>query len=161
MFRIRSMTALGLMIGLSAVFACGGGEAGQQQAAAGDVASGETSGSTAMAETQDTVAQQGDALPEGVTVEMVAQGKDIYAGAGLCFVCHGADGSGLSGLGADLTDDEWIHSDGSYEGIAETVMTGVDASKATTGTAMAAKGGSGITDDQVKAVAAYVYTLRN
>jgi mono/diheme cytochrome c family protein len=157
MSRIRSVTVVSLMIGLSAVFACG--EAGQQEAAAGDMASGETSGSTAVAETQDTVAQQSDSLPEGVTVEMVAQGKDIFAGAGLCYACHGANGSGTPGLGPNLMDDEWLHSDGSYEGIVETVMNGVDASKSKTGTAMAAKGGSGITDDQVKAVAAYVYTL--
>jgi mono/diheme cytochrome c family protein len=90
---------------------------------------------------------------------MVNQGKEIFAGAGLCNVCHGADGTGMPGLGANLTDDQWLHSDGSYQGIIQTVTSGVEASSSSTGTAMPPKGGSGITDDQVKAVAAYVYTL--
>jgi mono/diheme cytochrome c family protein len=155
MLRIRSLTASTLVLGLSVLAACGGGEASQQQASSGEAVAGETTTSSAMAS-----GQQEAQMPEGVTAEMVAQGKDIYAGAGLCYVCHGADGSGMPGLGADLTDDEWLHGDGSFESIIETVMNGVDAAKSTAGTPMAAKGGSGITDEQVKAVAAYVFTLR-
>ncbi len=74
-------------------------------------------------------------------------------------MCHGPEGKGVPNLGANLVDSEWVHSDGSLAGIAETIMKGVEASKSKTGTAMPAKGGSGITDEQVKAIAAYVYAL--
>jgi mono/diheme cytochrome c family protein len=156
MFRIRNLTAVALALGLVAMVACSGSEAGQ--AASGkDETSATASGSTAMADGHG--ATQDEALPEGVTPEMVAQGKEIYAGVGLCYVCHGGDGTGMPGMGANLTDDEWIQADGTYESIVKVVTSGVDTEKSTTGIVMPPKGGSSITDDQVKAVAAYVYTL--
>jgi len=158
MFRIRSLTAIALVLGLMAMVACSGGEASQQQAASGEnETSAAASGSTDMA--GEHGATQDESLPEGVTPEMVSEGKGIYAGVGLCYVCHGGDGTGMPGMGANLTDDEWVQADGSFEGIVRTVMAGVDVDKSTTGVAMPPKGGSSITDDQVKAVAAYVYTL--
>lgn len=147
--RVDRFMALGITMGVVALLACGGGESAQQETAEGSAVGGG----------QEAAQQQEVQLPEGVTMEMVNQGRDIYGGAGLCHVCHGAEGGGMPGQGANLTDSEWIHSDGSYEGIIQTVMNGVDASVSTSGTAMAPKGGSGISDDQVKAVAAYVYTL--
>ncbi len=148
---IKGMMALGMALGLVAFVACSGGEAGSQEAASG-----------AAAEAQETAAAEGEQqmeLPEGVTMEMVNQGKEVYAGAGLCYVCHGAEGQGMPGLGANLTDDEWTHGDGSFDALVETVMNGVDSGASTTGTAMPAKGGSGISDEQVREVAAYVWTL--
>jgi mono/diheme cytochrome c family protein len=150
MLRKRGLTMLGVVLGLTVMAACGGGEPGQQEAASGEVAAAEAPQAEQQAEVQ---------LPEGVTMEMVAQGQEIFGGAGLCNVCHGADGTGVPGLGANLTDDEWAHGDGSYQGIVKTVMEGVDASASTVGTAMPAKGGSGISDEQAAAAAAYVFTL--
>jgi cbb3-type cytochrome c oxidase subunit III len=98
-------------------------------------------------------------LPEGVTVAMIEEGEAIYNGAGICMSCHGATGEGIPNLGANLTDDEWLHVDGSYEQIVENIMTGVTAQESSSGVPMPAKGGTAITDDQVKAVAAYVWTL--
>jgi len=98
-------------------------------------------------------------LPEGVTMAMVEEGKGLFGGAGICMSCHAPDGSGVPNLGADLTDDEWVHSDGSFEGILASVTNGVNADVSTSGIPMPAKGGSSITDDQVKAIAAYVWTL--
>ncbi|KPJ88015.1 MAG: hypothetical protein AMS18_13905 [Gemmatimonas sp. SG8_17] len=63
-------------------------------------------------------------LPSGVTDAMVAEGGTIFKGAGICFTCHGQDAKGVPGLGADLTDSEWTHSDGSYEKILATIMAG-------------------------------------
>jgi mono/diheme cytochrome c family protein len=99
------------------------------------------------------------ALSEGVTMAMVEDGKSIFAGRGICATCHGRDATGMPNLGGNLTDEEWIHSDGSYEGIVRTIMNGVTADASTVGTPMLPKGGSGISDDQVKAVAAYVWAL--
>jgi mono/diheme cytochrome c family protein len=143
------LMAVGASLGFAAILACAGGEAGEQQVAESQMA--ETS---QPAENQS--AQEVE-LPEGVTMEMVNKGRELFTGAGLCNVCHGDKGEG--GIGANLNDEEWLHGDGSYEGIVETVTNGVDSSKSTNGTPMAQKGGSGITDDQVKEVVAYVYYL--
>lgn len=98
-------------------------------------------------------------LPDGVTAAMVAEGKTVYAGAGICSSCHGPAGEGIPNLGANLGDDEWLHSEGDYQGIVQTVMTGVPADKSSSGVPMPAKAGTNITDSQVNAVAAYVWTL--
>jgi mono/diheme cytochrome c family protein len=59
-----------------------------------------------------------------------------------------------------LNDAEWLHSDGSYDAIVSQIIKGVTAAESKTGVAMPAKGGSAITDDQAKLIAAYVYGLR-
>jgi cbb3-type cytochrome c oxidase subunit III len=99
------------------------------------------------------------ALPEGVTDEMITQGAALYKGQGLCMACHGQDGKGMPNLGADLTDATWVHSDGSFAGILATIQKGVTADKSTTGTVMPPKGGSALSEAQLKAVAAYVWSL--
>lgn len=98
-------------------------------------------------------------LPDGVTASMVEEGKSIFAGPGICVTCHGRDATGVPNLGSNLTDEEWIHSDGSYEGIVQTIMDGVPANASTVGLPMPPKGGSAISSDQVNAVAAYVWSL--
>jgi mono/diheme cytochrome c family protein len=98
-------------------------------------------------------------LPEGVTAAMVDDGRAIYSGPGICFTCHGPDGSGVPGLGSNLTDGDWLHSDGSFEGIVTTVTEGVSMQQSSTGVPMVPRGGSSINDEQVRAVAAYVWTL--
>lgn len=105
-------------------------------------------------------AQQGAAaLPPGVTAQMVKDGETLFKGAGLCSACHGQDAKGIPNLGANLTDTEWLHSKGSYEEIVKQIATGVTADKSSTGVVMPPKGGTSITDPQVKAVAAYVWSL--
>jgi cbb3-type cytochrome c oxidase subunit III len=99
-------------------------------------------------------------LPAGVTPAMIAKGKTIFTSTGLCFACHGQDGKGM--VGPNLTDQVWVQSKGSYPEIVQTIMTGVPVEKAKTGKgAMPPKGGSQISDDDVKAVAAYVWSLSN
>ncbi len=104
-------------------------------------------------------AQQRDSLPPGVTPQMVAQGEQLFKGPGLCTACHGPDAKGIPNLGPDLTDRQWLHSKGTYQEIVKQIMEGVPANKSTTGLVMPPKGGSSLTDDQVKAVAAYVWKL--
>ena len=95
--------------------------------------------------------------PAAVTPAEIAQGDSIFHGPGNCYACHGANAQGA--VGPNLTDAEWIHSDGSYDAIVKQVTTGVPQSESKSGIPMPPKGGSTITDDQVKAVAAYVYSL--
>jgi mono/diheme cytochrome c family protein len=95
--------------------------------------------------------------PAGVTPELIAQGDKIFHGPGNCYACHGSNGEGL--VGPNLTDAEWIHSKGTLEEIAAQVMHGVTKEESKSGIPMPAKGGGTISDDDVKAVAAYVYSL--
>jgi mono/diheme cytochrome c family protein len=104
-------------------------------------------------------AQQTDSLPPGVTTATIADGKKIFAGPGLCTACHGPAAKGIPGLGANLTDDTWLHSDGSYEALVAQITAGVPANKSSNGVAMPPKGGSSLSDVQVRAVAAYVWSL--
>jgi mono/diheme cytochrome c family protein len=101
-------------------------------------------------------------LPDGVTSELITEGKAIFLDQGLCFICHGIDATGSRGVGADLTDEEWWHSDGSFEAIVKQILSGVSSEDARNemGAMMPPKGGSQITDEQVRAVAAYVWSLR-
>jgi cbb3-type cytochrome c oxidase subunit III len=103
------------------------------------------------------VAQEKAAAPAGVTPAAIAKGDTIFHKAGLCYACHGTNAEGA--VGPNLTDAEWLHGDGSYDMIVATVTSGVPADKAKKGIPMPPKGGSSITDDEVKAVAAYVYSL--
>jgi len=100
-----------------------------------------------------------DSLPLGVTAAMIADGAKLFTGQGICQACHGPQGKGIPNLGADLTDAAWRHGDGSYDKILETITQGVDPSKSSTGAAMPPKGGSNLSEDQLKAVAAYVWSL--
>ena len=95
--------------------------------------------------------------PAAVTPAAIAQGDSIFHSKGNCYACHGANAQGA--VGPNLTDGEWIHSDGSYDAIVKQITTGVAKEESKSGIAMPAKGGSTITDDEVKAVAAYVYSL--
>ncbi len=96
-------------------------------------------------------------LPAGVTAEMAQEGQDIFHGAGVCVTCHLRGGTG-GPLAPDLTDDTWLNIDGEYESIINIVMTGVPQPQEAPGP-MLARAGTSITDDQVRAVAAYVFTL--
>lgn len=96
-------------------------------------------------------------LPDGVTQAMIDKGKEIYGKQGLCYACHGQDGKGL--VGPNLTDDVWLHSKGTYDEIVAQVTKGVTKEQSKSGVPMPAKGGSSISDDDVKAVSAYVWSL--
>ena len=101
------------------------------------------------------------ALGQEVDPDLVAQGQALYAGLGLCFACHGPDGKGVPGAGVDLTDEEWLHDDGSLEALVQRILQGVGVQETRSGVIMLPRGGSVITDDQVRAVAAYVWTLQS
>ncbi len=100
-----------------------------------------------------------NATPDGVTPATIEEGKKLFGGQGLCMACHGMDAKGVPNLGADLTDAEWKHSDGSFNGILATITAGVTSDKSTTGTVMPPKGGAQLNDTQLRAVAAYVWSI--
>jgi mono/diheme cytochrome c family protein len=100
-----------------------------------------------------------DQRPADVTDETIAEGKTLYNGAGLCMACHGPTARGIPNLGADLTDSEWLHSDGTFEGILETIVQGVGPDASSTGAAMPPGGGGRLSEAQLRAVTAYVWSL--
>jgi len=104
-------------------------------------------------------AQHADSLPAGVTPAMIGEGQKVYAGPGLCSACHGPQAKGINGLGPNLTDAEWLHSSGTYDALVAQVTAGVPATKSRSGVAMPPKGGAALTDAQIRAVAAYIWSL--
>jgi mono/diheme cytochrome c family protein len=90
---------------------------------------------------------------------MVREGRQLFADDGFCYTCHGSEGRGMRGLGSDLADGEWVHTDGSFEGLVSRIRQGVPANSASTGVPMPPRGGSTLSQEQIRAVAAYVWTL--
>jgi mono/diheme cytochrome c family protein len=136
---------------------CGGGEKGSRP---------DTASTAAPAAPAPAPADTGkpSATPSGGggggSPGLVALGDSIFhgqVGGGTCTVCHGQDAKG-SPVGPNLTDNEWLHSDGSLEGITKTIVNGVPQPK-NAPAPMPPKGGAALTDEQVKAVAAYEYSL--
>lgn len=150
---LASLTALTLTL-----VACGGGGE-QQQQPEGQAPAAQAAAPAAQPDTQAAAATP-TGLPPGVTPAMVAEGDTLFHGQAICHTCHGNDAKGMPGLGVNLTDSVWLHSDGSYDAIVKQIETGVPAAESKSGIMMPARGGSSITDDQVKAVAAYVWSLR-
>ncbi len=89
---------------------------------------------------------------------MVTQGKKTFSGKGLCIACHGDAGKG--GLAPSLRDSNWIHSRGTFEDIMAQIRRGVPADSSATKLAMPPLGGAKLSEPEVQAVAAYVWSLR-
>jgi mono/diheme cytochrome c family protein len=94
-------------------------------------------------------------LPPGVTAEQLAGGDALYHGL-TCFVCHGADAKGGS-LGPDLTDANWLWSDGTVTSIAKIISEGV-ASPKEYRSPMPANGGATLSASDAQSIAAWVWS---
>jgi mono/diheme cytochrome c family protein len=94
------------------------------------------------------------ALPEGATVEMVEEGRQLYV---VCSVCHGLDGRGTQ-LGPSLRDGEWIHIGGELGEIQEITRTGVQSPEEYP-VPMPRMGGGAFDEQQLRAVALYVHAI--
>jgi glucose/arabinose dehydrogenase/mono/diheme cytochrome c family protein len=102
------------------------------------------------------------AVPAGATPAMVALGRRIYngqVGGAACTGCHGGNAEGTT-LGPPLAGEskKWLWSDGSFVGIAKTITDGVSQPKEYR-SGMPPMGGAQLTPAQVKALAAYVWSL--
>lgn len=140
--------------------ACGGG---------GNSAAGDTANANAMATPAGSTSAAGTmaggpamgAPPSGATTAMLSLGDSIFHGqaaGGLCFTCHGPDATG-GPLAPNLTDTTWLTGDGSYAFIQKRVKEGMPTPTAPYTAPMLPMGGAQLTPDQIKAVAAYVYSL--
>lgn len=116
------------------------------------------SGNVAPAPAPDT----GPKLPAGITMALIAQGDTIF-NTKTCQRCHGKGAIGAQN-GPNLTIGQWQHGSGSYDDIVKTITNGVPQAEIKDPTHrfnMRARGGVQplLTDDEVKAVAAYVWSL--
>lgn len=148
--RLAGVVVLGLIWA-----ACGGGEAGGDEAAASEDMPAASAGEAG----EGGGGMQDMQLPEGVTQAMVDQGRELFNGSGTCFACHGQGGPGTT-LGPNLTDDEWIHIQGdvTVDALVQQINTGVAEPEQFPGV-MLPRAGANLTDEQVRSIAAYVYTL--
>lgn len=156
--RVQTLAVqLGLFASAAMFAACGGGESEPANETPAQP-SGGAAGAPAAGGAATPVAAN---LPAGVTQDMVAQGQQIFNGqGGICFTCHGQNGQG-SPLAPNLADDEWLWitpGPDMYDQIVNNVKTGVQQPKEHPAP-MPPMGGSQLSEDQVRAVAAYVYAL--
>ena len=104
-------------------------------------------------------------LPAGVSAKMVAEGDSIFHNRS-CRNCHGMDAKGGRG-GPNLTSGDFMHVSGSYDDFVKIITTGVPADQIQDPShhnPMPARGGgrpAPLTDDQIRAVAAYIYSLNH
>lgn len=135
-----------------------GAEAGSTGAAG--AAAGTTSAAGAPGAAAGGAGAAGGGGAGNITAAQVALGDSIFHGqtaGGTCFTCHGQNAKGTT-LAPDLTDKTWIDGDGTYNYIVQRVTTGVPQPKQHPAP-MPPMGGASLSQDQVKAVAAYVYSL--
>lgn len=162
-----------LVVAVSALVACkggsdqgssanvGGASAASAMSPAGGSTSASTSASTGAPAAAGGASAGGATGAPNITPAMIAEGDSIFHGkkaGGLCFSCHGPDGKGTP-TGPNLTDNQWLDADnGSYDAIVQTITTGVPKPKQYPAP-MPPMGGASLTPDQVRAAAAYVYSL--
>ena len=99
-------------------------------------------------------------VPPGATQEQVALGDRIFhgeIGGATCAGCHGSDAKGTP-VGPDLTSGTWLWGDGSLPAIAQTITNGVPEPKTYSG-AMPPMGGVKLSQDEIKALTAYVWAV--
>lgn len=96
--------------------------------------------------------------PAGVTDSSIAWGKDLFHGAAHCAACHGQDAVGTA-HGPALTGALWLHGPGTYEWLVEQISLGIPAHETWTRKPMPARGWSRMPAADVRAVAAYVWSI--
>jgi mono/diheme cytochrome c family protein len=134
--------------------------AGDTPPPSGTPAPGDTQAPTGAAGAADTGSGAAAGGGGKASPKLIALGDSIFhgqAGGGTCYACHGQDGKG-SGVGPDLTDGEWLNTDGTLEGLVKTIKSGVPTPKKAPAP-MPPMGGATLSDEQVQAVAAYEYSL--
>jgi mono/diheme cytochrome c family protein len=150
--RMNHTLRLMLVFAAAATIACGG-----QDAADTGTRTDTGTGTAPPPPPASTSADPGE-----ITPEMLALGNEIFHGRAanaICYTCHAMDATGgPGGLGPNLTDGEWLNNDGSYGGIINTIRTGVP-QPVNAPAPMPPFGGATLTDEQLRAVAAYVYSL--
>ena len=96
--------------------------------------------------------------PPEVTDSTIAWGKQLFHGSANCAACHGQDAAGTD-EGPALTGALWLHGPGTYKWLVEQIKRGIPAHETWTGKPMPMRGWSNMPDADVRAVAAYVWSI--
>jgi mono/diheme cytochrome c family protein len=96
--------------------------------------------------------------PPGVTDSAIVWGQHLFHGSAGCATCHGEGGRGTE-RGPNITGAIWLHGPGTYESLIEQVKHGVPASRSYTGEGMPPRGKVPMSEEAVRAVAAYVWSI--
>lgn len=97
-------------------------------------------------------------LPAGISEQMVQDGQRLFTGRAGCFACHGRAAEGGQ-LGPRLNDQEWIHLEtGELAEIREIIRAGVPVPARYPGP-MPPLGGLPLSEQELDALAAYVYAI--
>lgn len=103
-----------------------------------------------------------DTIPPAQISALIRQGSATYNG-GTCTFCHAPGGRGSGTRAPDLSDVEWLHSEGDVNGIRETIFWGVkkEDMKAVTPRPfrMNPEGGMNLTFPELFALSVYVWSL--
>ncbi len=145
--RFRFSIAFALLVGLAVLVLGTGGDAAAQQ------------------QTSQLPAEVSEWLERDQVrrwAQMIQTGGELF-GEGSCANCHGEGGSG-GRFGPDLTDAEWVQSDGDLEGIRQVIFWGVrrrDFADPGRRFEMNPQGGMDLEWEEIGAMAAYVWSLNN
>jgi len=139
-----------LVLASAPLAGCGRDEGGEREA-------GGKAKAAARVEPDDSALPRasGAPLPAGVTAAMVAEGRKQFGTT--CVVCHGPDARGTQ-LGPSLRDGEWLNVSGDYPEILTLVQAGVPEPEQHP-VPMPPRGGGAFSDEQLRAVAAYVFSI--
>ena len=157
--RVIGRTTL-ILLGSAAIGACH--KSGTMNTAASPAAAQSGAASAAAKPAAKTAAS---GLPAGVTAQMVAEGDSIFHNRS-CRNCHGMDAKGGRG-GPNLTSGDFMHVSGSYDDFVKIITSGVPVDQIQDPShhnPMPPRGGgrpAPLTDDQIRAVAAYIYSLNH
>ncbi|MDE3151436.1 MAG: c-type cytochrome [Gemmatimonadota bacterium] len=130
-----------------ALFACGGSHT--------------TPAASAPAPSANVAAASNGGLPADVTPAMVAAGDSLFNAPRSCNGCHGKGGTNGRN-GPDLTTGKYEHTDGSYAGIVKVITDGIPKNEIKHPEhrfPMRPRGGHDYSDEQIRTLAAYVWTL--
>lgn len=151
--RRNTWMAMAAVVAATSLVACAG-DAGETDETPEDTGAVTTPGPTPAPGPQ----QPAGPAPQGATPEMVAQGQQIFTGKGNCFTCHLAQATGTP-LAPNLTDATWINiTEPSWTNLQQVVRNGVPTPKEHP-SPMPPLGGAQLSDQEVQAVAAYVYSI--
>jgi mono/diheme cytochrome c family protein len=98
------------------------------------------------------------ARPPEVTDSSIAWGRHLFHGSANCASCHGIDAQGTD-EGPALTGALWLHGPGTYEWLVEQIKRGIPAHQTWTRKPMPMRGWTNMPDEDVRAVAAYVWSI--
>jgi mono/diheme cytochrome c family protein len=146
---VHAPIAFALVLALALAACEGGGEQGADPGATTTPAASSTPAASAPPASASPMSE----------AQLVALGDSVFSGkipGGICYTCHAMDAKGTQ-LAPDLTDQQWINSDGSIASIANVVRDGVLQPKQFP--APMPPFGAILTDVQIRGVAAYVYAL--